>query len=893
MTGRARTIAVASALVLLAASTAEANGPSWSALGGPSVAPPASAASGWHNGRGHATAIVHAQRGRSVGEAGEWCDHIASGAAGRGGGLLDVELSAAHALVREFSVASSYGVADRALVPALAGGGALTNGGVGAALKKYAGALADVCARPAGRGGLGDAQVRRVGDVAIVRPGRGTPAIPANARLAVLDLRDLPAVDGLDAALRRAAGAVSATPVRLPARIVRSHDGPVDEVRNPFNVYSTGVAVQQRYALAATGARDLPLIVLTGARAAPAAARLAGALRVARRAWVLGEDIWSAVAETSWRSVGRAGIAARTSLLTDLVPGADEHLPAQQAAQDDPHDPSAASYRHDLVLEPGTALLDIRLTGRASSDIDLFLMRDSDGDGSFAFPRERAAYSASAGSDERVQLSGALDPGRYQVWVQGYWVPSPTDGLFDLDIASKTGAVWPDVIPADSHASPADDRDVAARARALAQTPLESVRGPVARSAPEPVTPFGDVHPIATGKSELRAALITVHGMMRLWFPYFAVVGDRIDSRLHETLGAVQAWDGEDRAAAVDILRRFGEALHDGHQVTASVTPIYAGYLPVYLEDIGGLPVIRRSTDPALHPGDTILAIDGRSSRQIYEEQFRKTSAATPGHQFDLASQWVVARNQPATLKLQDPAGSVRTVVVDPQSPDRRDAAAAPGVSDRASGPLADLGAGELYYLNMNFFTSPTSGAVRAALADAVARDARALVLDMRGYPGADINEVAARLIRQPFVTPQFGVTARLGPDDSTLRFYQFPAFPIWSPPVWNRPIVLLTGSHAVSNAENFMQRLTRAGADRVAAVVGRRSAGTNGDITGVQLPGGFVFIYTGMELRNPDGTTFHGVGIAPDIPVTTTATDLRDGVDPDLLSAIEYLRTQ
>jgi C-terminal processing protease CtpA/Prc len=108
-------------------------------------------------------------------------------------------------------------------------------------------------------------------------------------------------------------------------------------------------------------------------------------------------------------------------------------------------------------------------------------------------------------------------------------------------------------------------------------------------------------------------------------------------------------------------------------------------------------------------------------------------------------------------------------------------------------------------------------------------------------------------------------------------------------PPAWRRPIVLLTGPHAVSAAENFMQMLV--GAHRLTAIVGeQRSAGTNGNITGVQLPGGFAFSYTGMRVLNPDGSRHHGVGIVPDVDTSLSAADLRDGVDRDLLAAIAVL---
>jgi hypothetical protein len=47
------------------------------------------------------------------------------------------------------------------------------------------------------------------------------------------------------------------------------------------------------------------------------------------------------------------------------------------------------------------------------------------------------------------------------------------------------------------------------------------------------------------------------------------------------------------------------------------------------------------------------------------------------------------------------------------------------------------------------------------------------------------------------------------------------------------------------------------------------------------------------MRLLNPDGSRHHGIGIVPDVDTSLAAVDLRDGVDRDLLAAIEVLRTR
>src|SRR5262249_54573039 len=148
------------------------------------------------------------------------------------------------------------------------------------------------------------------------------------------------------------------------------------------------------------------------------------------------------------------------------------------------------------------------------------------------------------------------------------------------------------------------------------------VFGPVTRSVPQPVAPFGFQHPASAGRGELRAALLIAHGAVRRFFRYFPLVGDTIDDRLLETLALAHAHAGVDRVAAWRTLRRFGEALHDGPQRVNSFTSLgYVATLPVWLEHIDGRadrPVIRRSRAPGLSPGDVIVALEGRPIADVY-----------------------------------------------------------------------------------------------------------------------------------------------------------------------------------------------------------------------------------------------------------------------------------
>ena len=818
-----------------------------------------------------------------------------------------VDLSAAHNLVRYFGVDSPFSVCDAALARALTDDRSLTLSGIKKALDRYDAELPDVTVLPAGPTRIGAAKLKVDGPLAVIKPGTGSIELPDSVQIVVVDLRHLPAIDDLNEILPRMVAPALATPVEQPARFVRRNDGAVDEVFSPSNVYSTSVGPDQRPPLPATGARDLPIVLIVGERIAPQAASFAATLRAARRAWIAGKSVPLAVAETEWQGIGDRGLAVRTSIFENLVERPPTILPDQVAAQDDSdlYDPSLSTYHHEFSVPEGIAEMKVSTDGHDTDDLDLFLVYDYNGDGVFDFWSEYFAASVTDGpQDEHIQL--AYPPsGNYQVLVFGYSVPAGTT-TFTLEIDQTEVIPLPDELrpdlpvdlkigdDGDSDAADSDgddDRYARLAAQVIGVTP-PPVSGPAERTPPLPVDPFGFHHPESGGRGELRAALIAAHGAVRRFYRYFPDVGDTIDDRLVETLGLAGLHDGVDRLAAWRILRRFGEALHDGHQFMFNYYPFsHLGNLPVFLEHPGGRPdrpVVRRSLAAEIHPGDTIVALEGRPIAEVYAEELARTSAATPGYQLDIADRYIYRMFGPLTLTLEDTYGVQRTVTVPVPTGNEYNEAVSPGVSDRPNGSLADLGAPQLYYLNMHRFTTPTDQAMRAAIRQASRSGATGMVLDMRGFPGANHYEVALRLIREPFLTPIFKVNVFNGVDDFSVSSSQYSSPLPYGPPRFDGPIVLLTGPHAVSAAENFMQMLV--GAGRPLAVVGQRSAGTNGNITGVQLPGGFGFSYTGMEVRNPNGSRFHGIGIKPDVFVPLTAEDLRDGVDRDLLTAIDLL---
>ncbi|WP_275900272.1 S41 family peptidase [Pyxidicoccus trucidator] len=687
----------------------------------------------------------------------DWCPYVAAGPPGTAPGAL--AMSSAHALVRFFSPGSHYVALDAALVRALEGPTVDWD----AAARVYAEALESVCAlETVAEAPLPAVSVEDLGGIAVIHPGTGDVTLPAGARAVAIDLRVLPAAPGLEEALGRAISAASTGAVARVNYRVRVHKGLMDEVREE-SAYSNTTTSQSSPPYTASGAAELPVALLTSPTLAPAAARFAVDLRAAGRAWLFGEPVATAVAESRWVPIGARGLAIRVLQLEDSAGPLPDLLPADRA------------------------------------------------------------------------LQGAL-----------------ADSLRELPTLGAPTSL---------------DRSVpAARAKMERRRPQEESRPTV-----------GESPGIA------RASLVIAHGAMRRFFPYFPVVGDGIDARLEETLAAVDAAPVS-RERLIQHMRRFGAVLQDGHNFVFAANPPTIGYLPALFTEVQGEAVVRRSMEPGMRPGDTLVRIGPRSAADWYAEELARTSAATPGYRFDLATRRLREMTGPLALGLRALDGSERTVEVQPQPSSSLTGLGSLG-PERPAGWLDDLGAPSLYYLNLDTAVLDRMEDFRQSMTEAT--KARGLVVDMRGYPGG-INHylVAAHLIQQPFVSPLFRYTRWTGPDQRSTEDENLNFEPVTAS-AFTGPIVLLVGPHSVSAAENFAIMLV---ATKRVRVVGQRSAGTNGNITTLLLPGFIQFLFTGMEVLHPDGSTFHGVGIVPDVEAAPTAEDIATGRDPELLKAIELL---
>jgi len=99
--------------------------------------------------------------------------------------------------------------------------------------------------------------------------------------------------------------------------------------------------------------------------------------------------------------------------------------------------------------------------------------------------------------------------------------------------------------------------------------------------------------------------------------------------------------------------------------------------------------------------------------------------------------------------------------------------------------------------------------------------------------------------------------------------------------------IGILFDERSISHAEFTAMLLEQ---HRNAVKFGSRTAGADGDVSLIYLPGGVRIGMTGLGIFYPDGSPTQRVGILPDIEVRPTIDGIRQGKDEVMQAAVDYL---
>jgi C-terminal processing protease CtpA/Prc len=380
-------------------------------------------------------------------------------------------------------------------------------------------------------------------------------------------------------------------------------------------------------------------------------------------------------------------------------------------------------------------------------------------------------------------------------------------------------------------------------------------------------------------------AVIIAWNVFQHFYPYFDVAVTDWRSELPKAL----------RSAATDAgpvefhntLRRLVAALKDGHGnvFAPDAAPILNPPLTMdWIEDQLILTRVQPGHSQRVKPGDRILKIDGKPVEHAVAELRALTSGAT--------EQWILYRlanhlaacnpqTHKVTLEIEPYARPSRTRTVEFTCAPPRYKHMETYTEPRPE-TVAELEPG-IFYIDLDRLTETHWKALIRRLTKA-----KGIIFDVRGYPGEVALQALAHLTRTKIRSARWNVPSAVIPDQLDVRYIESGWGVQPKKPYLRAKRVFLTDGRAISYAETV---LGIAEHYKLGDIVGGPTAGTNGNINPLKLPGGYTVTWTGMRVLKHDGSQHHGVGILPTVRAVRTRKGVAEAKDEILLRGLAVMK--
>ena len=366
------------------------------------------------------------------------------------------------------------------------------------------------------------------------------------------------------------------------------------------------------------------------------------------------------------------------------------------------------------------------------------------------------------------------------------------------------------------------------------------------------------------------------------FFSYWDTVGTNWQASLREALQ--KAAVDESGLAFLVTLEHLTDGLRDGHNRTDH--PDYSVFgrysAPFTVDRVEGQLVVTTvvpDNSTRIQPGDVLLEVNGQPAEAALREMLRRVSGVGQWGRYQALTRLLSNDDGiPLTVKLAPyDGGAPYQVQVTPEE------AFSTALRETRPSVVASLAPGTVY-VDLTRIEEAQSKNVVERL-----KDAQGIVFDMRGYPNQVAYDLLAHLARKPLKTAPFLWPVVTRPDHRATHFVD--GTPVWAEPeapqLTDNLAFIINGNAAISYAESIMGLLER---HSIGARVGEPTAGANGNVVSLDLPGGYSTRWTGLKVTKVGGKPLFTVGVTPTVPVQRTRAGVAARRDELLERAFEVV---
>jgi C-terminal processing protease CtpA/Prc len=368
--------------------------------------------------------------------------------------------------------------------------------------------------------------------------------------------------------------------------------------------------------------------------------------------------------------------------------------------------------------------------------------------------------------------------------------------------------------------------------------------------------------------------------VIEYWFPYRDVIGENWDSVLTEFISRI-GLARTPEAYQLEMMALIARVNDTHANLWSSLNvrpPLGKCQVAVKLRFVGKQAVVSAYADGqegALKPGDVIESVDGVPVPELVARWAPYYAASNePTRLRDIANAMLRGKCVDAWLHVsrEDETMEVKVPRVAESSFKMSEWHDLPGETFRKL-------SNDVAYLKLSSVTADNAESyIKAAIGT------KGLVIDIRNYPSFMVFALGSHLVDMPTPFARFtlGDLTNPGAFHWTEPIKLEPAKPLY-----DGKVMILVDEVSQSRAEYTAMAFRTSPR---AKVVGSTTAGADGNVSTITLPGGLRSMISGIGVFYPDKRSTQRVGIVPDIEVRPTIEGIRTGRDEVLERAIRLI---
>lgn len=320
-------------------------------------------------------------------------------------------------------------------------------------------------------------------------------------------------------------------------------------------------------------------------------------------------------------------------------------------------------------------------------------------------------------------------------------------------------------------------------------------------------------------------------------------------------------------------------SISDGHSSTNSITigDLFGHYyLPLPLTHIGNTIVFRKPRayiDLPFHPGDILVSLGDEGAVHIIQRYGSLVPHSNSECMMRNICRTITSRRTTDSVEITYKTfdGSIHSTKMKPLNMDEWKT-----LRSSDSNPAWKILDENIGYIDMGKFKMDDVEPAMKAF-----KQTKAIIFDIRNYPNGTAWVLGSKLGADAqwadFRMPDYS-------EPGSFKMTSLNHAPT-SPASYHGKVIALVNSETQSHAE-YTAMMIRSIPGSI--IIGSQTAGADGNVSTINLPGGITTMFSGLGVYYPDGKPTQQIGIVPDITVTPTIKGLRDGRDEVLDKAIE-----